>query len=175
MSDRELKELSEDNYTSKAQKEYESWGINVADEQLISQISRLKEVLYGYNIPLEKVCVVKGMVMVAHGIRPCKKNEDMDIIMTSDLRKLYGTGKLFIDDNIEMDPIFYMHGRDNDEIIMNPERHIIFHGLKVMTVAEMYAYKREIRLVRSDRPGLVEDLELMRTFLESHGKNVNDI
>ena len=175
LRDDELIRLSTSNYESKRQKQYESWGIKVDDEQLLIQLKRLKDVLFSYKIPLEKVCIVKGMVMVAHGIRQCKRNEDLDIIMTSDLRKLYGSGKVFIDDNIEMDPIYYMHGRNNDDIIMDPERHIVFNGLKVMTVEEMYAYKREMRLVRSDRKGLREDLELMRGFLESHNIDVNSI
>lgn len=154
---------------SQKQIEYESWNIQIKDKGFSQQLERLKKILMEYNIPRDKICVVKGMTMVAHGIRLSKMNEDIDIIMTSDLRKLYGTGKIYFDDNIEIEPIFYMHGRNDDDIIDNPERHIIYDGIKFMTIKELYEYKCEIKLIRTEKKGLKEDLELIRSFLQSKG------
>lgn len=169
----ELVSLAKDNYDSKAMEEYLNWNITIDDSDFMERLERVKEALFRYHIPREKVCIVKGNVLAAHGIRKFKISEDTDIIMTSDLRDMYGRGKVYIDENIEMVPIYCMHGRDDDDIIRNPERHIVFEGLKFMRLNDLYEYKKEIRLIRSNRKGLREEIALMKDFYLSRGMNPN--
>lgn len=165
-TDEDLTTLSKDNYESESNKKYEKMQITVTDELFLAKLEKLKAVLRKNNIPREKVCVVKGSVMIAYGLRTSKKFEDIDIIMTEDLRQLYGTGNVYVDEDIEMVAIGYLNGRKDDEIINNVNNHFVFNGLKFMTLEDFYRYKRDIQLVKPQKPGLAEDLRKVIDFIK---------
>ena len=82
----------------------------------------MKEVLFNKNIPRNKVCVVSGAVLQANGLRESKLFDDIDIIMTSDLRELYGRELGVVSEYAEMHPQNEYIICD-DEIIVNNENH----------------------------------------------------
>lgn len=171
----ELITLSEDNYGSQSTKNYEKLHIEVQDKAFLAKLDELKKVLLENNIPREKVCVVKGAVMVAYGLRASKRFEDIDIIMTNDLRELYGKGNVWISEDIEMVATGYMDGRNDDEIIKDVNKHFVFQGLKFMNLEDFYEYKRNILLVKPNKPGLEKDLDLMRKFFREHPDSFTNI
>ena len=171
----ELIVLSKDNYESESNKKYEKMQITVDDESFLEKLEELKEVLLKNNIPREKVCVVKGSVMIAYGLRASKRYEDLDIIMTKDLRNLYGTGNVSISENIEMVSLNYMNGCDDEAIINDVNKHFVFNGLKFMNLEDFYRYKRDLLLVKPQKPGLSEDLRLVINFLKKEAMSFTNI
>lgn len=171
----ELIVLSKDNYESTSNKKYEKMHITVDDKLFLEKLEELKRVLLENNIPREKVCVVKGSVMIAYGLRASKKYEDIDIIMTDDLRELYGRGNVAVSENIEMVAVGYMNGRDDDEIINDVNKHFIFSGLKFMNLEDFYEYKREILMIKPKKLGLKDDLKIVMDFLEERAEDFADI
>ncbi len=167
--------LAKENYESEANKRFQGLHITVQDEVFLGKLEELKTILKNNNIPLEKVCVVKGSVMIAYGLRASKKFEDIDVIMTKDLREFYGRGNVFISEDIEMVAVGYLNGWDDDEIINNAERHFIFHGLKFMTLEDFYRYKRAIQIVKPKKIGLDKDLRVVSEFFMRHADIFTDI
>jgi hypothetical protein len=126
-----LEYIPKEDYESNSTQEYLKLGIKVTDEVFLDKLDELKRTLLKYKIPREKVCVVSGGVLQAYGLRESKKFDDIDIIMTSDLREIYGKGLVIVSDTAEM------HVQNNevipdDEIILNVDNHFIFRDLKFM-------------------------------------------
>lgn len=174
-TEKELVALSQDNYDAESNKKYEKLQIEVDDAPFLAKLAELKNVLYRNNIPREKVCVVKGSVMIAYGLRASKRFEDIDIIMTEDLRRLYGTGNVYVSENIEMVAVGYLNGRKDDEIINDVNNHFIFDGLKFMKLEDFYRYKRDIQLVKPQKPGLVKDLRIVADFIKERAEYFPDV
>ena len=166
-TEEELITLAKDNYESSSTKNYEKMHIEVKDEVFLAKLDELKRVLLENNIPREKVCVVRGAVMAAYGLRPLNEAEAVDIIMTDDLRELYGKGYIRISDNIAMSAMYYMNGRNEDAIIKDVNRHFVFGGLKFMNLEEVYAFKKEVRLLKAYKPGLKEELDVLKGFYKN--------
>lgn len=107
--------------------------VELNDGDFYDKLEDLKRVLEENNIPFQNVCVCSGAVLQAYGLRKSKKFDDIDVIMTSDYRELYGKGLVIISETAEM------HKQDeydipDDEIIGNPDNHFWFQGLKFMNI-----------------------------------------
>ena len=126
---KQLELLDPFEYVSETTKEYEKKGVLIEDKELLDRLESLKSVLKENRIPREKVCVVGGAVLQVHGLRKSKKFDDIDIIMTSDLRKIYGTGLVIISETAEMHPQ-NEYTISDDEIIENYQYHFQFNDLK---------------------------------------------
>lgn len=111
------------------------------ETELEDSLSELKYKLKEYNIPMEDICIVSGAVMQTYGIRSPQKFDDVDIIMTNRFRKMYGSGLVIVSEHIEMHPENEFEISD-DEIIMNPENHYWFRGIKFMNLELLYQQKR---------------------------------
>lgn len=133
----DLNILEQEEYESKNTKEYESLQLEISDKDFLDKLENLKKVLQSNNIPLKKVCVVSGAVLQAYNLRNSKKFDDIDIIMTSDLREFYGKGLVIVSESAEMHPKDLYTIRD-DEIILDKKYHFIFNGLKFMTLKLLY-------------------------------------
>lgn len=167
-TENELVTLSKDNYESESNKRFKRTRLAIEDKCFLDKIDKLKSVLLENHIPREKVCVVKGSVMIAYGLRASKRFEDIDIIMTKDLRKLYGTCNVFVSDDIEMVAVGYLNGRDDDEIINDVNKHFVFNGLKFMNLEDFYEYKKELLWIKPKKPGLKDDLSIVEDFIRKN-------
>lgn len=125
----ELDKLDCSEYCSHATRAYLEKNIIIKDEEFLHKLEDLKRVLKENHIPRAKVCVVSGAVLQAYGLRQSKKFDDIDIIMTSDLRKIYGSGLVIVSATAEMHPQDEYTVTD-DEIIQNKQYHFVFHDLK---------------------------------------------
>lgn len=130
-SEDELILLLDEDYQSEPTKSYSKLNPRVSDLMFLCRLERLKQVLLKNRIPRKKVCVVSGAVIQVFGLRESKEFDDIDIIMTSDLRELYGSGLVIVSDTIEMHPQDKYCIRD-DDIIQKAENHFIFDDLKFM-------------------------------------------
>jgi len=109
----------------------------LADHDFLHRLEDLKKTLNHNNIPRAEVCVVSGAVLQAYGLRPSKLFDDVDVIMTSRFRKLYGAGLVIVSATAEMHPQNEYDVTD-DEIIGDPRRHFIYAGLKFMAPEILY-------------------------------------
>lgn len=126
-----LNSLEEKEYLSRNTKEYQKLNIQITDYQFIEKLNSLKETLIKNNIPRGKVCVVSGAVLQVLGLRESKEFDDIDIIMTDDLREIYGSGLVIVSEVAEMHIQNGYHISDN-EIIRNQAYHFVYHDLKFM-------------------------------------------
>lgn len=129
-------------YTSENTLAYGRLDIRIVDRAFLMRLENLKKVLTVNNIPRGKVCVVGGAVLQAFGLRKSKEFDDIDIIMTDDLRKLYGTGLVIVSDTAEM------HGKDqyavlDEDIIRNSEHHFVYNDLKFAHPSILYEYGKK--------------------------------
>lgn len=124
-------EPDQDGQISRNTQEYLNRNIKISDEDFFSKLDDLKQVLKKNNVPLSKVCVVSGAVLQVLGLRKSKEFDDVDIVMTSDLRRIYGSGLVIVSDTAEMhvQDSYYI---SDDEIIKNKAYHFMFFGLKFM-------------------------------------------
>lgn len=125
----ELEALDRFEYDSANTKAYLEKNITIDDRMFLQKLDHLKQVLKENRIPRQKVCIVSGAVLQAYGLRKSKKFDDIDIIMTSDLREIYGTGLVIVSSTAEMHPQNEYKIKD-DEIILNIQYHFVFHDLK---------------------------------------------
>ncbi len=139
-----LRSLVRSEYTSKNTKKYQELNIKIKDQKFLQNLEKLKNVLIENHIPREKICVVSGAVLQAFGIRESKEFDDIDIIMTSDLRKVYGSGLVIISDIAEMH-VQNQYPISDDEIICNGEYHFVFSDLKFMHPRILYEYGRKTK------------------------------
>lgn len=164
-SQKELTCISELDKTSESTKRYENYHILVEDKSFMNKLESLKTVLEDNNIPRNKVCVVSGAVLQAYGLTKSKLFDDIDIIMTSDLRQLYGNGLVIVSEYVEMHPKDE-HTISDDEIINNAQNHFIFSDLKFLDIEIYYEYLKK----RGDSRYL-----LLEKFRQNHnfgGKNI---
>lgn len=131
LSKDELEKLPSDEYLSGNTLEYQRLGIQIEDKEFLKNLDNLKEALLKNHIPREKVCIVSGAVLQVLGLRKSKEFDDIDIIMTSDLRNIYGTGLVIVSDVVEMHKKDGYHIKD-DDIIENMAYHFVFNNLKFM-------------------------------------------
>lgn len=140
----QLERLDLSEYSSLNTKGYLQKNIVIDDEEFLRKLESLKQTLKENRIPREKVCVVSGAVLQAYGLRRSKKFDDIDIIMTSDLRKVYGSGLVIISDIAEMH-VQNQYPISDDEIICNGEYHFVFSDLKFMHPRILYEYGRKTK------------------------------
>lgn len=135
------------------------------EPRFLLRIEKLKEKMMEYNIPLDEVCVVSGSVLEAYGLREAKKIDDLDIIMTDRLRKLYGSGLIIISEEIEMHPQNELlninddniYKISDDEIILNEKYHFWLRGIRFLCLDLLYRHKQSI--------GNKEELRRINYFL----------
>lgn len=139
-------EPEQDEKISRNTKEYMNRNIKISDEDFLSKLDDLKQTLKNNNVPLSKVCVVSGAVLQVLGLRKSKEFDDVDIVMTSDLRRIYGSGLVIVSDTAEMhiQDSYYI---SDDEIIKNSAYHFMFFGLKFMHPRILLEYNKN----RNDR------------------------
>lgn len=147
-------------YLSRNTIEYQNLGVHIEDEEFLKNLDNLKRALLKNNIPREKVCIVSGAVLQVLGLRKTKKYDDIDIIMTSDLRSIYGTGLVIVSDVVEMHKKD-MYSISDDDIIKNMDYHFAFNDLKFMHPQILLEY------VRSKNQ---EEYELLKTVKFALGR-----
>lgn len=125
----QLDKLEPCEYVSENTKSYLDKKIIIQDEMFQNKLENLKQVLKENRIPREKVCVVGGAVQQAYGLRRSKKFDDIDIIMTDDLRQIYGKELVILSATAEMHPQNQYRIAD-DEIIGDMQYHFVFSDLK---------------------------------------------
>jgi len=120
----------------------------------LHRLEELKKTLLRNNIPMAEVCVVSGAVLEAYGLRPSKPFDDVDVIMTSRFRRLYGDGLVIVSATAEMHPQNEYDVTD-DEIIGDPFHHFSCHGLKFMAPEILY---RRVKVLNNSEADLLEHL-----------------
>lgn len=125
----QMETLGSFEYLSQTTRDYIEKQIVVDDEEFLQKLEDLKQILKENAIPRRKVCVVGGAVLQAHGLRKSRKFDDIDIIMTSDLREIYGAGLVIVSATAEMHPQDEYKVTD-DEIIEDNRYHFVFQDLK---------------------------------------------
>lgn len=141
LSKDKLDRLPDCEYSSNNTIKYQNLNVKIDDAFFFKNLDNLKRALLKNNIPREKVCIVSGAVLQAFGLRKTQKYDDIDIIMTSDLRSIYGNGLVIVSDVIEM------HKKDgyyicDDDIIKNMDFHFVFDDLKFMHPHILLEYVR---------------------------------
>lgn len=129
---------------------YRSLNLSISDYDFLEKLEHLKNILHDYKIPRKDVCVVSGAVLQAHGLRPSKLFDDIDIIMTSKLRDIYGHGLVIVSEFVEMHPM-NEYSVSDDEIINNPSFHFIFKDLKFVNL-DIEMQKRNLSINDIFRP-----------------------
>lgn len=156
ISGERLNFLETSEYSSKSTLEYKELNIHIEDEVFLKKLEDLKETLIKNNIPRANVCVVSGAVLQAYGLRESKEFDDIDIIMTSDLRNLYGKGLVIVSESAEMHPQNEYEVSD-DDIILKEENHFVFRDLKFMNLKILYR-----KVVLGDK----EEAQLIENFIK---------
>lgn len=138
----ELEKLNPASYLSKNTRIYSEMHIKIRDSEFLKKLDSLKKVLKENQIPRNRVCVVSGAVLQAFALRETKEFDDIDIIMTNDLREQYGKGLVIVSDTAEMHKQNQYIVSD-DSIIMNPDYHFVFSDLKFMAPDLLSEYAKE--------------------------------
>lgn len=154
VSEKQLKTLEISEYSSKSTLEYKGLNIQIKDEIYLKKLEDLKETLIKNNIPRANVCVVSGAVLQAYRLRESKEFDDIDIIMTSDLRDLYGKGLVIVSESAEMHPQNEYDVSD-DDIILKEENHFVFQDLKFMNLTILY---RKVVLSNKEEARLIDNI-----------------
>lgn len=126
------------------------------EKRFFEMLDEVKYNMKKYNIPLDKVCIVGGGTLQAYGMR---KATDIDLIITDDLRKLYGNGLVIVSDNVEIHHSNEFDISDHD-IIMNPQNHFYYYGIKFISLDILY---RKRKLTRSTDARLIELFKKYKT------------
>ncbi len=137
-----LEKLDPVSYQSQNTQIYLSMHIQIQDNEFLKKLEALKVVLRQNRIPRNNVCVVSGAVLQAFALRETKEFDDVDIIMTSDLREQYGKELVIVSDTAEMHRQ-NQYTVSDDSIIMNPEHHFVFDDLKFMCPNILAEYTKE--------------------------------
>lgn len=159
-----LEIIQKDEYESKSTKEYQKLGIEITDKSFLDKLGNLKRTLLKNRIPREKVCVVSGGVLQAYGLRESEKYDDIDIIMTSDLREIYGKELVIVSECVEM----HVQNSEiicDDDIILNPKYHFIFDDLKFMNLNLLYEGRK--RKISSDNFKISIEIALIEKYLDN--------
>ncbi len=127
------------------------------DNDFIDKLNNLKDVLKANNISLWNVCVCGGGILQAYGLRKSKQFDDIDIILTSNYRNLFGEGLVIVSETAEMHRQ-NEYDIEDDEIILNPEFHFIFQGLKFVNLDIYYRYLQ--------KKGIVDEIDLVKHLFE---------
>lgn len=143
VSEERLRTLEMSEYLSQNTLGYNDLNIQIKDEAFLKKLEDLKETLIENNIPRASVCVVSGAVLQAYGLRESKEFDDIDIIMTSDLREQYGKGLVIVSERAEMHPQ-NEYDISDDEIILNEKNHFVFRDLKFMCLRILDEYIKRV-------------------------------
>ncbi|SHE95699.1 hypothetical protein [Schwartzia succinivorans] len=135
---------------------YKRLGVKLADVDFFKKLQDLKVVLREYNIPLSEVCVVSGAVLQVLGLRESKPFDDIDIIMSSPYRELYGKGLVIVSETCEMHPQNEYDVSD-DEIIEDADMHFVFNGVKFMNPHILCKHLK--------KSGIREETRILEKFL----------
>lgn len=142
VSEERLRKLEKSEYSSKNTLAYKELNIQIKDEAFLIKLDDLKETLIKNNIPRTNVCVVSGAVLQVYGLRESKEFDDIDIILTSDLREQYGKGLVIVSDTAEIHKQ-NQYAVSDDDIIINPDNHFVFSDLKFMCPGILAEYVKE--------------------------------
>lgn len=132
---------------------YQGLGLKIIDAELLAKLRDLKSVLHKYNIPTSEVCIVSGAVLQVLGLRKSKIFDDIDIIMSSPYRDLYGKGLVIVSETCEMHPQNEYDVSD-DQIISDRDAHFCFHGLKFMD--PLILYRQRVKMATNEETYLLE-------------------
>lgn len=117
-----------------------SWGAD-ADLDIVafeSIVDEAKVNLERNGIPLSDVAVTSGGIMRAYGIKPA---DDVDLIIHSNYRQLYGPGLVIVSDHVEIHPEDEFEVPD-DLLISEPANHFYFRGLKFVSLERLYDLRK---------------------------------
>ena len=159
--------LSEESNNCYNTKEYNSWGLEINDDVFLNKLDLLKKTLRENRIPRDCICIVSGAVLQAHKIRISKTFDDIDIIMTSNLREQYGDGLVIVSDIAEMHPK-NENAICDDKLIRDTKYHFVFYGFKFLTL-KMYYEFRKAKNPDDEELVLVEQFFRKRMLLEEYG------
>ena len=157
-TDEELEILDYSSYLSINTRKYRELNIQIRDMEFLKKLEDLKSVLKRNRIPRNKVCVVSGAVLQAFALRETKTFDDIDIIMTNELREQYGKGLVIVSDTAEMHKQ-NQYSISDDCIIMDPDNHFVFSNLKFMSPRILAEYVKKNKreeyelLLKLDDPG----------------------
>lgn len=135
----ELTMLEQTEYISRNTMEYEQLGVRINDIEFLNKIEDLKQTLLKYNVPRKNVCIVSGAVIQVLGLRKSSEFDDIDIIMTADLRKKYGAGLVIVSESAEVH-VKDLYDISDDEIVRNDKYHFVFDGMKYVHPQILYRY-----------------------------------
>lgn len=125
---------------------------DICDNSFLERLEELRQTLQRNNIPLAEVCIVSGAVLQAYGLRPSKLFDDVDIVMTSRFRELFGEGLVIVSDSAEMHPKD-RYDISDDAIIGDSTNHFIWQGLKFIRLSLLY---RHVKHRSTDEARLIE-------------------
>jgi len=109
-------------------------------DSFFDMLDEMKVALRKNNIPLSKVCVTSGSVLRAYGL---KETDDIDLIMTSDFRELYGEGLVVVSDHVEVHKINELDV-DDDTVITDTRCHFTYYGVKFVNLDILHKYRIKI-------------------------------
>lgn len=132
---------------------YQRLGVKLTDIDFLKKLKDLKVVLREYNIPLSEVCVVSGAVLQVLGLRESKPFDDIDIIMSSPYRELYGKGLVIVSETCEMHPQ-NEYDISDDQIISDGGAHFFYDGLKFMD--PLVLYRQRVKMVTDEETCLLK-------------------
>ena len=138
----QLDSLDSADYVSANTKAYNALNLEVKNSDFSKKIEQLKRDLLKNFIDRKKVCIVAGAVLQVLGIRKSKKFDDIDIIMTSDLREVYGSGLVVVNEFVEMHPQ-NKYDIPDDDIIMERRNYFVYDDFKFMHPYILYRNKKD--------------------------------
>lgn len=111
------------------------------NERLLSKINELKGEMRKNFIAEDEFCVVGSTILQLYGITETEDRDDVDIILTKELRKLYGETLIIVSEHVEI------HAKDqydimDDEIVKNPNYHFWCFGIKFMSLDVFYRNRK---------------------------------
>jgi len=106
---------------------------HIKTDSFHTMLDEAKAAIKQNNIPLDSVGVTSGGILRAFGM---KETDDIDIIMTSPFRRLYGDGLVIVSDHVEMHPMNEYPIAD-DQLILDPRNYFTYNGIKFVTLSNL--------------------------------------
>ena len=135
--------LDSSDYVSVNTQAYNLLAVQVQNIHFKNKLDQLKKTLEENYIDRRKVCVTAGAVLQVLGLRKSKKYDDIDVIMTSDLREVYGKGLVIVNEFTELHPQD-LYDISDDEIILNRNNYFVYYDLKFVHPYILYRNKKQV-------------------------------
>lgn len=167
-----LEVISHEDYESESTRRYNQFRLGITDQLFLDKLESLKETLAEYKIPRDKVCIVSGGVLQAYNLRKSQKFDDIDIIMTSELREIYGKGLVIVSDYVEM----HIQNEEvipDDDIILNRDNHFIFQDLKFMNIELFYNGIKRKKVENNQK--IFEEICLLENFFIENNDFISSV